>query len=46
MRFTIEEYTKEKLNPVVRFVDIPERKAKRILSGLKCIKKPEQKDVK
>lgn len=38
MRFTIEEYTKERLNPVVRFVDIPDRKAKQILSGLKCIK--------
>lgn len=45
MRFTIEEYTKERLDLVVRFVDIPERKAKRILSGLKCVyKKPEQKD--
>lgn len=46
MRFVIEEYTKEWLEPVVQFIDIPERKAKRILSGLKCIKRAEQKDVK
>ena len=38
MRFVIEEYTKELLEPAVRFIDIPERKAKRIISGLKCIK--------
>lgn len=46
MQVKLEEYTKEWLEPVVRFVDIPERKAKRILSGLKCIKRAEQKDVK
>lgn len=43
MRFTIEEYTEEWLNPSTRFIDIPERKAKRILGGLKCIKIAEQK---
>lgn len=48
MQVKPEEYVKEWLEPVVRFVDMPERKIKRNIalmqSRVKCIKKPEQKD--
>ena len=50
MQVKLEEYVKEWLEPVVRFVDMPERKIKRnvvlMQSRVKCIKKTEQKDVK
>lgn len=42
MRVKLEEYVKEWLDPVVRFVDMPERKIKRNIalmqSRVKCIK--------
>lgn len=48
MQVKLEEYVKEWLEPVVRFVDMPERKIKRNIalmqSRVKCIKKPDQKD--
>lgn len=48
MRVKLEEYVKEWCEPVVRFVDMPERKIKRNItlmqSRVKCIKKAEQKD--
>ena len=42
MRVKLEEYVKEWLDPVVRFVDMPERKIKRKLAEIKAIL--EQKD--
>ena len=50
MNNKLEEYVKEWLEPVVRFVDMPEQKIKRNIalmqSRKKCIKKPEQKEAK
>ena len=50
MRVKLEEYVKEWLDPVVRFVDMPERKIKRNIalmqSRVKCIKKLKQREEK
>lgn len=48
MQVKLEEYIKEWLEPVVRFVDMPERKIKRNIalmqSRVKYIKRAGQKD--
>ena len=48
MQVKLEEYVREWFDPVVRFVDMPERKIKRNIalmqSRVKCIKRAEQKE--